>query len=129
MKRIILLLLIAVMTLGIAYAADDKDITFAEKSYDFGTVKADAPTVEHEYIFTNNADVPLTIMSASATCGCTRAKYTSEPVKPGEQGKIIVTFMPKGQRGFISKNVKVRYKVSGKKVKNLTLKISGNVTP
>lgn len=129
MKRILLLLLTAVMSLGVAYAADDKDISFAEKSYDFGTVKADAPIVTHEYEFTNTADVPLTIMSASASCGCTRAKYTSEPVKPGEKGKIIVTFAPRGQRGYISKNVKVRYKVSGKKVRNLSLKISGTVTP
>ena len=129
MKRILLLLLTAVMSLGVAYADDDSDITFAEKSYDFGTVKSDVPIVEHEYIFTNNADVPLTILSASASCGCTCAKYTSEPVKPGEQGKIIVSFIPKGQRGFISKNVKVRYKVSGKKVKSLTLKICGTVTP
>ncbi len=129
MKRILLLLFAAVMTLGVAYAADDKNITFAEKSYDFGTVKADDPIVTHEFVFTNTADVPLTIMSASASCGCTGAKYTAEPVRPGEQGKVIVTFMPKGQRGYISKNVKVRYKVAGKKVKNLTLKITGTVTP
>lgn len=129
MKRFLLLILTAVMSLGVVYAADDKNIAFAEKSYDFGTVKADDPIVTHEFVFTNNADVPLTVMSASASCGCTGAKYTSEPVKPGEQGKIIVTFMPKGQRGFISKNVRVRYKVSGKKVKSLTLKISGTVTP
>lgn len=129
MKRLLFYLLCAVMSVGIVKAADNKDISFSEKSYDFGTVKADDPVVEHEFVFTNNADVPLTVMSASASCGCTRAKYTAEPVKPGQQGKIIVTFHPKGQRGYISKNVKVRYKVAGKKVKNLTLKISGTVTP
>ncbi len=112
-----------------ASAGNDKGIEFAETSYDFGTVKADNGDVSHVYEFTNTSDVPLTIMSVSANCGCTHPKYSAEPVRPGEKGQITVTFQPRGQRGYISKNVKVRYKVAGKKVRNLTIKITGNVTP
>lgn len=116
------------MTAGLAQAAEH-DIEFAELTYDFGTVKSDNGPVTHEYVFTNTSDVPVTIMSASVSCGCTRPKYSSEPVKPGKTGKITVSFLPKGQKGYISKNVKVRYKAAGKKTRNITIKITGNVVP
>ena len=129
MKRLFFLLTVILMASGIVRAADDKGIEFAETTYDFGTVKADHGKVVHEYVSTNKTDVPLTVVSASASCGCTKPKYTHEPVRPGENGKIVVTFRPKGQKGYVSKNIKVRYKLSGQKVRSVTLKITGNVTP
>ncbi len=129
MKRLLLLLVAAVIGLVVASAGAPKDIDFAELSYDFGTVKASDPAITHDFIFTNPCDVPLTVMSASASCGCTRAKYTNEPVRPGEKGAVVVMFKPLGQRGYINKNVKVRYKTAGKKVKTVTLRITGNVIP
>lgn len=129
MKKLLMILFSALLSTAVLSAAEDKDIEFAELTYDFGTVKADNGPVSHEYVFTNNADAPLTVMSASVSCGCTRPKYTSEPVKPGKTGKIKVTFLPKGQKGYISKNVKVRYKVAGEKTRNVTIKITGNVIP
>lgn len=129
MKKSLLILVAVISAFLSAYAADDNNIEFEEVTYDFGTVKADHGPVKHDYVFTNTGDQPLTVLSASASCGCTRPKYTHEPVKPGKKGKIEVNFLPKGQRGYISKNIKVRYKVAGGKTKNITLKITGNVTP
>lgn len=127
-KKIFTILLLSVLGIGLAQAGDH-DLDFAETTYDFGTVKADHGPVTHEYVFTNTADVPVTVMSASVSCGCTRPKYSSEPVKPGKTGKITVSFLPKGQKGYISKNVKVRYKAAGKKTRSITIKITGNVLP
>ena len=129
MNRLIVMFLSVLAACSISFAAEKHEISFVEVSYDFGTITAEHKPVTHEYEFTNTADVPLTVLSASASCGCTRPKYTHEPVKPGKKGKITVTFLPKGQRGYISKNVKVRYKTAGGKTRNVTLKITGNVTP
>lgn len=129
MKRLFSLLVVTFIGLIVVWAANPKDIDFAELIYDFGTVNASHPAITHDFIFTNNSEVPLTVLSASASCGCTMAKYTNEPVRPGEKGVIVVMFKPLGQRGYISKNVKVRYKTAGKKVKSVTLRITGNVIP
>ena len=128
MNRLIALLLSAFAACAVSFAANNHDINFDELAYDFGTIKADHKPVTHDYEFTNTSDVPLTVLSASASCGCTRPKYTHEPVKPGHKGKITVTFLPKGQRGYICKNGKVRYKTAGGKPRNITLKITGQVT-
>ncbi len=134
MKRTILILLAVIMSLVTVSvcAADDKDsegavIEFAEKKYDFGTVSADAKPVVHEFEFTNTGTSPLLIVSASASCGCTRPKYTTEPVKPGKTGKIKVTFLPAGQKGYVSKDIKVR--TNDRRHRRVTLKITGNVIP
>ncbi|MDE5567507.1 MAG: DUF1573 domain-containing protein [Muribaculaceae bacterium] len=127
-KKLFLFLFMSVVAAGIAQAGGH-DIEFAELTYDFGTVKSDNGPVTHDFVFTNTADVPVTVMSASVSCGCTRPKYSSEPVKPGKTGKITVSFLPKGQKGYISKNVKVRYKAAGKKTRSITIKITGNVVP
>ena len=127
-RKIFLFLFLSVLTAGVAQAADH-ELEFAELTYDFGTVKSDNGPVTHEYVFTNKAETPVTIMSASASCGCTRPKYSNEPVKPGKTGKITVSFLPKGQKGYISKNVKVRYRAAGEKMRSITIKITGNVVP
>ena len=129
MKHLFFLLVAILVSVGSMSAADNRDIEFAETAFDFGTVSASHEPIIHEYVFTNTSDVPLTVVSASASCGCTRAKYTNEPVRPGDTGTVRVTFYPKGQKGYISKNVKVRYKLPGKKVRNVSLKLTGNVTP
>lgn len=129
MKKSLFILLSFVLVAFAVNAADNKNIEFSEMAYDFGTVKADSAPITHEYVFVNTGDQPLTVLSVSASCGCTRPKYTHEPVKPGKKGKITVAFNPRGQRGYICKNIKVRYKSAGSKTRNVTLKITGNVTP
>ena len=77
--------------------------------------------------FVNDGDTPLVIISANATCGCTRPKYPTDPVKPGGKGVIKVTYLPKGRPGEFEKTVKVR--TNSKKNKKVVLKISGVVVP
>ena len=75
----------------------------------------------------HDGDTPLVIISANATCGCTRPKYPTDPVKPGGKGVIKVTYLPKGRPGEFEKTVKVR--TNSKKNKKVVLKISGVVVP
>lgn len=125
-------LLVSLLFLSASLVRADKpetkpDITFAETSYDFGVIPENGGPVSHDFVFTNSGDGQLVIISASASCGCTRPDYPKQPVKAGKRDKIKVTYNPKGRPGEFSKNVTVRTNVKGKR--KVTLKIKGNVTP
>ena len=102
-------------------------ITFTSKTHEFGNVKENGGPVTAKFEFVNDGDTPLVIISANATCGCTRPKYPTDPVKPGGKGVIKVTYLPKGRPGEFEKTVKVR--TNSKKNKKVVLKISGVVVP
>lgn len=100
-------------------------ITFKEKSYDFGYVAEKGGPVTHIFEFKNTGDAPLVIISATASCGCTRPSYTTEPIAPGKKGKIKVTYLPDGRPGAFNKEIKVR--TNAKSAKKFVLSISGTV--
>lgn len=101
-------------------------MSFIEKTHDFGTIKeADGP-VSHEFEFKNTGDSPLVIISASASCGCTRPEYPKEPVKPGKMGKIKVTYNPAGRPGEFDRSIKLKTNVKGKRY---VLKVTGVTIP
>ena len=128
MKRIFsifALILISVFTFNIVAAEKGAVMTFAEKTYDFGSIKeADGP-VTHVFEFTNTGSEPLVIINVNASCGCTRPEYPKEPIMPGKKGKIKVTFNPAGRPGEFSKEVKIRTNGSKRPV----LRITGTVIP
>lgn len=110
---------------ALAAAAAGPQIKFETQKQDFGTVRQSDPQVTLTYEFTNTGDEPLVIISAKASCGCTRPHYPDAPIAPGEKGKITLKFNPRNQFGEISKSVTVR--TNDKKHKKLTLRLSGVV--
>ena len=60
-------------------------------SFDFGKIKQGVP-VTHEFKFTNSGKVPLVIVNAQPSCGCTTPDWTKTPVPPGGSGFIKATF-------------------------------------
>lgn len=125
MKRILLSVCTALLACSMAMA--ESLITFTEKNHDFGNIKENGGPVTATFSFVNDGDTPLVIISANATCGCTRPKYPTDPVKPGGKGVIKVTYLPKGRPGEFEKTVKVR--TNSKKNKKVVLKITGVVIP
>jgi hypothetical protein len=59
--------------------------------FDFGKIKVGIP-VTHEFTFTNSSKTPLVISAAQASCGCTVASYTKEPIEPGAKGFVKATY-------------------------------------
>lgn len=111
-------------------SAKNCPLEFAETAFDFGTIVDTADPITHDFVFTNSADEPVAILAVNTGCGCTKPKYTAEPVRPGKSGKVSITFLPAGQRGEINKSIKVRYRsATAKSAKSITLKISGVVVP
>ena len=116
--------------------ADDKDTDtnkkvkakaiamFTEKNHDFGYIKEEKGAVSHDFEFENVGDEPLIILSATASCGCTRPEYPTKPIKPGKKGKIKVTFSPIGRPGPFRKEIRVKTNGRNKMVR---LHIEGSV--
>ncbi len=79
---------------------------FAEITHDFGTIESGS-SVTYEFKFKNSGDKDLIIAQAKGSCGCTQPEYPKDPVAPGEEGVIKVTFNSTGISGQITKNVTI----------------------
>ena len=80
MKKIFLVLLLAVTAIISASAKDKAEMTFVKTAHDFGTIKADGGAVTAVYEFTNTGSAPLTIINVSnGGCGCTKPSFPKKP--------------------------------------------------
>lgn len=126
MKKFIASLFMAVAFM--VAAAQTSNIEFKSTVHDFGNVKASDGPVSCEFEFTNTSDTPLVILSAKASCGCTRPKIPREPIAPGKTGKIKVTYVPKKtDSGEFRKDVTL--KTSDSKNRRVKLVVKGVVIP
>ncbi|WP_199136682.1 DUF1573 domain-containing protein [Pedobacter sp. ASV12] len=89
-----------------APVANAPKVKFEKEIFDFGQI-TQGEKVHYEFKFKNEGKTPLIITNASATCGCTQPEYPSEPVKPGEEGTIKVTFNSEGKMGMQDKVVTI----------------------
>lgn len=135
MKKILPIILL--LTLLIPFGAEAKrrsnetgtpEIEFKETSHDFGTVNADGGYLVHSFEFTNTGTAPLTIITVSASCGCTKPEFDPKPIGPGKSSKITIRFNPEDFKGEFMKTAIVRTNIKGKSGR-VPLTISGVVIP
>jgi hypothetical protein len=81
-------------------------MTFAETEFDFGEINQ-GDKVDHIFSFKNTGEADLIITYAQASCGCTVPEYPKEAIKPGESGKIKVTFNSAGKSGQTMKTITI----------------------
>jgi hypothetical protein len=48
--------------------------------------------VKVEYTITNTGDKPLVMNKVITSCACTVAEWTTDPIAPGQKGKVVATF-------------------------------------
>lgn len=82
-------------------------IEFAVYEHDFGKM-IQGEQVSYTFKFKNTGNAPLIISAVEKTCGCTDTKYPREPIKPGEEGGISITYDSKGHKGFQNKRIIVK---------------------
>lgn len=70
---------------------DGPAITFESNSHNFGEVE-DGDVVTHRFRFVNTGTEPLEIEDAEARCGCTVPEFSKDPIQPGEEGFIDVSY-------------------------------------
>ena len=98
-------------------------IVFEEAKFDFGTVK-EGTVVDHTFKFKNEGTEPIIIGQVSTSCGCTTPNYTKDPVLPGKEGEISVSFNSAGHPGVQQKLVTVS---SNAENPILTVELKGTV--
>jgi hypothetical protein len=79
---------------------------FKEESYYFGDIP-EGPPVTHEFKFTNTGKEPLILSNVRASCGCTTPSWPKEPILPGKEGSILVTYSTQGRPGTFSKMITI----------------------
>jgi hypothetical protein len=92
-----------------AQQANEAEIKFDKTSHDFGIFTESNSKVSCTFTFTNTGNKLLVIHQAIASCGCTVPEYPKEPIKPGESGKIVVTYNGEGRfPGHFRKSITIR---------------------
>ncbi len=69
-----------------------------KRAVNIGQVKA-GTIVERTFAIENAGDVPLVILDARKSCNCTEAEVPSQPLAPGDTGKIAITIDTKNRIG------------------------------
>lgn len=105
-----------------SFAPDNAIFTWSETTFDFGKIKQNIPST-HEFTFVNKGNAPLVISSVQASCGCTVAEYSREPVAPGQRGFVKATYNA-ARAGVFTKTVTIN---SNTDQSVITLTIKGEV--
>ena len=124
MKKIILLSLAATLVLGIfscrkkgeqpeslkidaELLKDTTVLTFLDSTtFYFDTINQ-GDKVEHTFHIKNTGDKNLVIARAFGSCGCTVPEYPKDPIKPGGEAPVKVTFNSAGKEGAQTKTVTI----------------------
>lgn len=104
--------------------AQSEALKFTETMHDFGTIKEEGGRVTHVFEFENQGKIPIIINAVQASCGCTTPVWTKEPVLPGKNGIIKVTYNPINRPNKFIKTVSVTTNLGKQQ-----LMIKGFVTP
>ena len=128
MKKILLFAIAMVMAFTVSAQEQKQIIEIAEKTYDFGTIKEEDGRVSHVFTFKNVTEGALTIKNVRASCGCTTPAWSREPIAPGAEAQITVTYNASGRPGAFHKSVTVTLSNGTEDFTNV-LFIKGKVTP
>ena len=127
MKKLIVLLLMTLISIGVIDAQKKPSILFESRVYDFGQIKEEDGRKTARFAFKNIGNDTLKILNVRASCGCTTSDYTRTPVLPGQSGYVDVAYNPLGRPGNFNKIVTVI--TNDPDNPNVVLTIKGIVIP
>lgn len=81
-------------------------IQFDNIVYDFDTINTGAK-LTHFFTFKNTGVKNLLITDTRTTCGCTVSKHSEDPIPPGQEGFVKVSYDSEGRDGVQEKIVRV----------------------
>lgn len=105
------------------YETED-EVKIDKTIHDFGTISSSEDDATATFTITNNSKVPLKIINASASCGCTTPEWTKEPIEPGKTGKVTATYKSKNTHGPFTKTVTI---TTDGNPSSIAVKIKGTV--
>lgn len=82
------------------------EITFEKDFHNFEKLVA-GEQVSFGFKFKNTGKSLLIVSNVSTSCGCTVSSFPKQPIKPGEESVINVSFDTKGRHGLQTKTISV----------------------
>ena len=98
-------------------------MTFEKMVCDYGEIEQNSAR-DRFVKFTNTGTEPLVISNARGSCGCTVPSWPKEPIMPGEEGEIKISYAT-NRLGKINKTVTLTTNEGGKPH---VISVIGNVT-
>jgi len=87
MKKISLLLALALVVLTQGFVSAQGVLTFEKEVHDFGTLPQGVPAT-YEFVVKNTGNEPVLISNVQASCGCTTPEWSKDPILPGKTAVI-----------------------------------------
>lgn len=97
-----------------ATAPGAEAMRFERTAIDAGRIAEEQNPPSFTFRWTNAGRQPLVVTQVSTTCGCAVATFDRQPVKPGEDAEVTVTYHPKGHPGSFSRRIFVYTQLSAK---------------
>lgn len=111
-----------------ATAPGGSAMRFDRTQIDAGRIGEDDTPPSYTYRWRNAGDRPLVITRIRTTCGCAVPSWSREPVRPGGEGTVTVTYRPKRHPGSFQRKIFVFTQLSDK-LPTAVLELTGHVTP
>ena len=103
-------------------------LTFENEVYDYGTVEQHSNKRTATFRYKNTGSETLVLSRVKVSCGCMNAKYSLEPVLPGEYGTITVDYDTK-RVGPFNKSITITSNDPERPTMMLRLKGKVNAVP
>lgn len=124
MKKLILLAAIVGFS-SVSFGQAKIEFTAKDNTIDFGSVTKESDSGMRTFEFKNTGNQPLIITNVQSTCGCTVPSKPTEPIMPGQTGKIDVKYNM--SPGPIRKTITVESNAVNYEGGKIPLKIKGDV--
>ncbi len=82
-------------------------ISFDHTRFDFGPINENIKFASHKFGFTNTGNAPLVLNKVETSCGCTTPEWSTDTVKPGEQGYVTARYETTNRLGTFTKSITV----------------------
>jgi|GEM_PF-6217487 hypothetical protein len=116
--------LVLVFIFSLSFAKAELLVTADSPNHNFGTIR-EGDSITHVFRVTNRSDQTLRIKNIIPGCGCVRVKYPREPIPPGVEIPMAVTFLSEGFSGPV--RTAVRIDLDSPKISHIDLSLQGHV--
>ncbi len=116
---------ILIATSTVLSVKDGAVLSFYERSFTFPDTN-EGKLLVHHFKYVNKGEAPLLIHDYKVSCSCTKVKFQSKPVMPGEEGHLEVYFDTNHKYGYQNRVIEI-YSNASKKPEKIRIKV--NVIP
>ncbi|MBN1395969.1 MAG: DUF1573 domain-containing protein [Pirellulales bacterium] len=96
-----------------------------QSEYNFGVVDLKTGG-SHDFVFRNEGDAPLKLVSGGSSCRCTVSEFDEKVVPPGGSDKVTVSWTPSERVGSYQQSVKIL--TNDPEMPEVTLTIAGEIS-